>query len=229
MVAIKFVERVKVREFKEMEGIRIPAEAYLQHKARHQYVIEIYEVFSTEDYYVIVMERPEQCQDLFDVLQTKVVLNEKEARKYFSQVVEANISCEEHGVIHRDLKPENILLDLLKDEIKLIDFGLASEVQEEPFDTFRGTTAYKPPESITAGRYDGCQGTVWQLGILLVEILSEDMAFEKPEDALNFKPRIPEYVSPEAADLIRMLLNPAPSNRPRLREVLQHPWFSLQD
>ena len=121
-----------------MEGIRIPAEAYLQHKARHQYVIEIYEVFSTEDYYVIVMERPEQCQDLFDVLQTKVVLNEKEARKYFSQVVEANISCEEHGVIHRDLKPENILLDLLKDEIKLIDFGLASEVQEGPFDTFRG-------------------------------------------------------------------------------------------
>ena len=84
------------------------------------------------------MERPEICKDLFDVLQMKVFLTEKEARRYFAQILEANINCEENGVIHRDLKPENILLDMRDDAIKLIDFGLASEVQDEPFNTFRG-------------------------------------------------------------------------------------------
>lgn len=101
-------------------------------------MVKIYEIFATEEHYVYVMERPEICKDLFDVLQMKVFLTEKEARRYVAQIIEANISCEENGVIHRDLKPENILIDMCNDEIKLIDFGLASEVQDEPFNAFRG-------------------------------------------------------------------------------------------
>ena len=88
------------------------------------------------------MERPESCKDFFYVIQDRNSagnpLTEDEVRRYFTQILEANITCEEKGVIHRDLKPENILLDLTNDEVKLIDFGLASEIQEEPFDSFRG-------------------------------------------------------------------------------------------
>ena len=88
------------------------------------------------------MERPEVCKDLFDIIKDRNdegrPLTEKEVRRYFSQILEANITCEERGVLHRDLKPENILVDLRTDEAKLIDFGLASEVQKEPFTTFRG-------------------------------------------------------------------------------------------
>ena len=43
-----------------------------------------------------------------------------------------------NGIVHRDIKPENILVDLSTDDVKLIDFGLASEIQEEPFESFRG-------------------------------------------------------------------------------------------
>ena len=101
-------------------------------------MIKIYEVFTTEEYYVYVMERPEVCEDMFDILRQKITLSEKEARRYFSQILEANLSCERNGVLHRDIKPENILIDLRSDEAKLIDFGLASEVQEKPFHGFRG-------------------------------------------------------------------------------------------
>ncbi|XP_027051411.1 serine/threonine-protein kinase pim-3-like [Pocillopora damicornis] len=96
------------------------------------------------------MERPESCKDFFDVIQDRNSagnpLSEDEVRRYFTQILEANIKCEEKGVVHRDLKPENILLDLTNDEVKLIDFGLASEIQEEPFESFRGTNQYMPPE-----------------------------------------------------------------------------------
>ena len=58
-----------------------------------------------------------------------------------------------------------------------------------------GTKAYTPPEYIKTGHYGGCQGTVWQMGILLVEILSPVMPFKLPEHALKMGPRIPERLS----------------------------------
>ena len=77
------------------------------------------------------------CEDLRRVL-LKTTLTENQARRYFTQILEATISCEENGVFHRDLKPANILLDTENDEIKIIDFGLASDVQYEPYNVFRG-------------------------------------------------------------------------------------------
>ena len=126
----------------QINGGEIPSEAYLQRQARHRHVIDIYEVVDTDEHYVYVMERPEVCKDLFDVMHDRDSLGrpltEQEARRYFAQILQANINCEETGVLHRDIKPENILVDMCTDEAKLIDFGLASEVQQKPFTKFRG-------------------------------------------------------------------------------------------
>ena len=128
--------------FLQINGKEIPAEAYLQHRAQNRNVIDIYEVIDIDEYFVYVMERPEKCKDMFDIIgersEQDQTLTEKEVRKYFSQVLQANICCEENGVLHRDIKPENILVDMSTDEAKLIDFGLSSEVQQKPFTSFRG-------------------------------------------------------------------------------------------
>ena len=126
----------------KINGKEIPAEAYFQHRAHHRNVIDIYEVIDIEDFFVYVMERPKECKDMFEIIAERYNANdsltEKEVRKYFTQVLRANICCEENGVLHRDLKPENILVDMSCDEAKLIDFGLSSEIQEKPFTKFRG-------------------------------------------------------------------------------------------
>ena len=62
-------------------------------------------------------------------------------------------------------------------------------------DCFPGTNAYTPPEYISTGRYDGSRGTAWQVGILLVEMLSPFMPFDKTEHALKMGPSIPEQLS----------------------------------
>lgn len=129
----------------QIHGREIPAEAYLQHRAESQYVISIYEVIDTDEYFVYVMEKPAKCKDMFDIIadlyKQNKTLTEREVRRYFSQILQANIICEENGVLHRDIKPENILVDTSTDEVKLIDFGLSSEVQQEPFTNFRGREA----------------------------------------------------------------------------------------
>ena len=118
----------------------MPSEAYFMKKIQHPNVIKLYQYLSVNDFCIYIMERPASCQDLQRVLQTRR-LTEKEARRYFKQIIEATICCEENGVVHRDLKPENILLDKESDEIKIIDFGLASRIQYEPHNKFRGESS----------------------------------------------------------------------------------------
>ena len=88
----------------QINGKRVPAEVYLQNKAQHRRVIEIYEHFETEDYFVYVMERPKSCQDLRDGLHHNGPFTEKKTKCYFHLIIEANINSEEKGVLHRVLR-----------------------------------------------------------------------------------------------------------------------------
>ena len=70
-----------------------------------------------------------------------------------------------------------------------------------------GTTQYMPPEFSEFKQYDGCQGTVWQMGILLVDMLSPEVpAFKHPRHALRMAPTVPHQLSPGISFLISTCL-----------------------
>ena len=85
-----------------------------------------------------MLERPEDSSDLFDIMDVDDGMNEDDGRRFFTQILDATIQCEEQGILHRDIKPENIIVDLTNMDAKLTDFGLACETQEEPFRRFVG-------------------------------------------------------------------------------------------
>ncbi|HKN34126.1 MAG TPA: serine/threonine-protein kinase [Terriglobales bacterium] len=131
-----------------------------------------------------------------------------------------------HGVVHRDLKPENIMVDG-NDNIKLIDFGIASNASSRRI-TFAklsqtmGTPDYISPEQVKGKRGDA-RSDLYATGIMLYEMLTGKVPFYGPNpfvimnDRLLNNPVPPREVdptmSPQLQEIIYRALERNPKNR----------------
>jgi len=100
-----------------------------------------------------------------------------ERLQLFLQVCEAVAFAHAHLVVHRDLKPANILVTA-EGQVKLLDFGVAKLLGDEPQDSELTraaaaglTPAYAAPEQLTGGAISTATD-VYALGVLLFQLLS---------------------------------------------------------
>jgi serine/threonine protein kinase len=120
-----------------------------------------------------------------------------------------------NGVVHRDLKPENIMVDE-NDNIKLIDFGIASDsaarrLTYANFTATLGTPNYISPEQVKGKRGDG-RSDIFAVGVLLYEMLTGKLPFSGPNPLAAMNDRLLNHpVPPRVAN---------PSISPELQEVL---------
>ncbi|NWI86301.1 PIM1 kinase, partial [Pitta sordida] len=148
-VAIKRVARERILQWGNLpDGTRVPMEIVLLDKVGSgcPNVIQLLDWFELRECYLVVMERPEPSQDLFNFIVEHKFLCEDMARWLFRQVLEAVKHCTNCGILHRDIKPENLLLNLDTGNLKLIDFGCGTFLQDEPYTSCLGTREYSPPE-----------------------------------------------------------------------------------
>jgi serine/threonine protein kinase len=94
----------------------------------------------TSEMFVIICERIANCKDLLDVRKERGgFFTEYETQKYVKTLVDVVLAMDKKNIIHRDIKLENILYDVEKDDIKLIDFGMATKHKPGKLHTtFRG-------------------------------------------------------------------------------------------
>nr|XP_041572366.1 serine/threonine-protein kinase pim-1-like [Taeniopygia guttata] len=226
-VALKRVARESVLQWDELpDGTRVPMEVALMEKVGSgcHNIIQLLDWFELPDSFVLVLERPQASQDLLQFLQEQGCLCEEQARWLFCQVLEAVRHCTACGVLHRDIKPENLLVDPESGDLKLIDFGCGTFLQERAFSGFAGTHAYSPPEWIWLGYYHGHAATIWSLGVLLYVMVCGSLPFQDDPDIVLGKVFFQRQVSPELQHLIRWCLAKQPADRPELEEVSCHPW-----
>jgi serine/threonine-protein kinase len=120
-----------------------------------------------------------------------------------------------NGVVHRDLKPENIMLGP-NDEIKLIDFGIASQAGAKRltyagFSQALGSPDYISPEQVKGKRGDA-RSDLYAVGVMLYEMLSGKTPFSGPSPLAVMNDRLINHpLPPREAE---------PSISPQLQEVL---------
>ena len=209
---------------------RVPLEYTLLSKVQSvKGVIKLHEFFQLQDENIYVMEKPSNCKDLSDYIRDNHPLSEKTARKLVKQIVKILNGCHKNGVFHRDIKPANFLVDR-KGRVYLIDFGCGLFVKDEGYSSseFSGTGDYFPPEVYNRRTYHPEPASVWSLGILIYEIMKDNVPFcNEILIQYNEVPYQHEF-SIELQDILNKCLKKNPSDRISLEGLLNHKWLKDQ-
>lgn len=161
---------------------------------------------------------------------------ENVVKPIFKQMVEAVAHCHEVGkVCHRDIKLENYLLDRTQNRPVLIDFGFASPIPTDGiFRDFPGSPDYACPDILMGRPYDGVSADVYALGVMLYTMLYYRYPFHAEnrsimvrrvcEEQPRFDPNV--RVSSQCIQLLDWMLRKRGSDRPSIRQILEHPFFA---
>ena len=146
-----------------------------------------------------------------------------EAVRIASQILSALAEAHRQGIVHRDVKPSNIAINE-RNEVKVLDFGLASRVAPMVASatgktltasldvSVCGTPAYMAPEQARGSEVDG-RADIFSLGVVLYECLTGVRIFQGATlldsltKVLGEQPKPPSEVNPEIpASLDRVVM-----------------------
>ncbi|XP_039506818.1 serine/threonine-protein kinase pim-3-like [Pimephales promelas] len=187
-------------------------------------VLQLLDWFDYPGHYVMILERPDPCQDLQKFCEENDgCLDESQTKKVLVQLINALKHCESRGVFHRDVKPQNLLISTDSHELKLLDFGCGHLLKDSEYKSFAGTLSYTPPEWFRSHSYRAGPATVWSLGVTLYNLLCGSVPFKSAHRIRRL--RFPSHLSADCRQLIRWCLRTAADDRPSLQDIEQHPWL----
>ncbi|KAJ3431527.1 serine/threonine-protein kinase fhke-related [Anaeramoeba flamelloides] len=241
--AVKIIEKKNfciTNNFNSSTRNKLMDEANVLKKISHPNVVNIKDVFDSEDYLFLVLEYV-SGGELFDKICEKGKYSEEDSRIICKQLLDVLQYLHSNGIVHRDLKPENILLTLNPNqtEIKVADFGVSRIIGEDQFmRTIAGTPCYLAPEIINCPKEGGYgkECDCWSLGVVLYILLSGEMPFQEDrkekhlfaqiiEGDILFPNSIWKNISLSAQNLVRRLLTVEVEKRITIKECLNHPWI----
>eukprot|EP00798_Chlamydomonas_sp_ICE-L_P017650 gene17650-23995_t len=215
------------------------------------YVAELYSCFADDDNIYLIMEFCEGG-DLFKHL---LMRGGKLDEHYVCVEIIAPLlrvleKCHSLRMMHRDIKPENIFLSR-KGKLRLGDWGLAINFEEElPFSR-SGTLDYMAPEVLKnpASQLQESPSVelsllsaknikpytskvdIWAVGVLAYELVCGKPPFEVEDESQTASLimysdhlKFPLACTAEWCDFVKCALIKDPKKRPDANTLLEHPW-----
>ncbi|XP_020569442.1 uncharacterized protein LOC110017533 isoform X2 [Oryzias latipes] len=185
-----------------------------------------------------VITREKEAQPVVGLeVQSKDDTDHEEAAKLtIKDLIKAVINYEERNVSLRDIHVKKINVWTDFSGAYHCETDLQCTIEEpHPNRVFTGSRSAStnknmksnpekaPPETFL-DCYDARATTVWQLGVVLFEILSNRQTFNTI-DFIDGHLTINRVLSKECKDFYQSCLDFFPMERPRLQDLLQHPWF----
>lgn len=230
--AAKTVAKASIKN--EKTKTKLLSEIKIHKSMSHPNIVEFIDCFEDDvNVYILLEICPHQS--LMDLIKSRKVITEAEARYFMVQIIGAVKYLHKRKVVHRDLKLGNIFFDPNMN-LKIGDFGLATIINaNHPRRyTICGTPNYIAPE-VLGGKEVGhsFEVDIWAIGIMLYAMLCGKPPFQAKDVQIiyerikNNEFRYPpeSCISAEAKQLINCMLAPDPADRPQLDSILEFPWF----
>uniref|UniRef100_A0A3P9D773 Myosin, light chain kinase 5 n=1 Tax=Maylandia zebra TaxID=106582 RepID=A0A3P9D773_9CICH len=225
----------KGRRAKEREAAR--KEIELMNYLHHPKLVQCLAAYDHKSEMVMVMEFIAGGELFERIVDDNFEHTEPSSVHYMQQILEGIAYMHQQNIVHLDLKPENIVcVDTTGTSIKIIDFGLASRIdQNTPLKVMHGTPEFVAPEVIN---YEpvGLGTDMWSIGVICYILLSGESPFQGNSDAetlalvtaaqWEFDEESFDEITEEAKNFISSLLSKDPRRRMTCEQALAHPWMA---
>ena len=203
----------------DSEGLLRDCELAALTSLDHPNIIQLFQYFTAYDHVFLILEL---CNDgtLQDMM-NKGLLEKSSIRPIAKALASALAYCHGQGIAHRDIKPANIFISNYG-RPKLGDFGLSAFLtQSQLVKDVCGSKSFLSPEILSGQPFCPFKADVWAFGVTL---------FQMATGSLHEQPlSIPFGCPVLLRALLKRMLDPDPSKRPSMQDVLNDPYFIHDD
>lgn len=194
-------------------------------RLHHSDIVRVIDSGEADGLAYIVMERL-HGKDLSNHTQAQTLMPVSTVVAIGARVASALAHAHAQGVVHRDIKPANVMIDGPRNQVKVMDFGIARlhDASRTRTGLVLGSPSYMSPEQLAGRNVDG-RSDLYSLGVLLFQLLTSRLpivgtsmaslihaiAHTPAPDARQLRPGLPE----ELANLVSILLEKRPELRYR--------------
>ena len=205
---------------------RFKKEAQILLDLQSPYIVHLFDYFTEAGYRYMVEELVDGLA-LDNLIKKQSSLPCPIAMLFMQDACFALKYAHSKDIVHRDIKPGNILISK-RGEIKLADFGIASDSEEKENNLTQtgvalGTPAYMPPEQFEDSANVDNRADIYALGIMLYEMVTGTKPYPGTFsiETLNIIKK-GKYISPRKIDktipkkiakLINKMIKPKAKNR----------------
>jgi len=212
-------------------------------KLSHKNIVKVYDCFWDVqwDWGKTTIFAVEYCSqgELIEYLMYTKKFEDDLARWFFISLTEGIEYCHKEKVVHRDLKHDNCLLGA-NFELKITDFGFATNYNDEMMRTAIGTAQYAAPEILKGKKYTEAVD-IFSMGVMLFIAIAGSQPWRRAdpkkdrwykmvhagdwESFFKYHQRSHNFTEDQKV-ILKGLLEPQPKKRWQIKDIKNCKWYN---